>query len=123
MFVMVIFKHACNSDIRLNDSRVRTPSPLREVVQSVKKLREFCCEHNESNNDVPTALKDVINVSSYQKNTIDYDVFTKEVRRKEDAEDLIKNQIAPNLLESIVLFQKNWVLSHNSKSTTEKIRV
>lgn len=89
MFVIVIFKHACNSDIHIeqfsrreNNKRARTPSFLREVVQSVKKLQEFYYEDNDNSNSIPTALKDIIDFNSYEKNNLVSNVFMKEVRRK-----------------------------------------
>ncbi|KAI8057383.1 hypothetical protein BDF21DRAFT_497634 [Thamnidium elegans] len=106
----VIIKHACNNNIRIEqfescqtNKRVRTPSPFREIIKNVKKLKELYGEDNDgNNNNIPMAIKDIIDINSYKENNLNFNVFMKEVRRKEDAEEWIKSIIAPKLLESIV---------------------
>ncbi|KAG2229482.1 hypothetical protein INT48_004684 [Thamnidium elegans] len=92
--------HACNNNIRIEqfescqtNKRVRTPSPFREIIKNVKKLKELYGEDNDgNNNNIPMAIKDIIDINSYKENNLNFNSI-----------------IAPKLLESIVVFKKNWV--------------
>ncbi|CEG82954.1 hypothetical protein RMATCC62417_16942 [Rhizopus microsporus] len=87
----------------------RMPSPLRDVF---KKLKEYCSEENdarsEAKNFIPASLsKQNIIRSAYKKNSLD-DLYLLPISTKDDVDTAINN-VAPNLLESIICFKDNWV--------------
>lgn len=124
-FRMMIDANNCQQNIVVkklespNRKRVkrRTPSPIRDALESVKRLKSFYMvqeeEKEEEDNDVsskvPASLNDVVNRGLYKSCDYDSSSMMKEVSCSEDAEISIKTVIAPKLLESIILFQKNWV--------------
>ncbi|CEP15054.1 hypothetical protein [Parasitella parasitica] len=45
----------------------------------------------------------------YESSNMNSDMLLKDVQSKQHAEDNIKNIISPKLLETVIVFQKNWV--------------
>lgn len=95
----------------------RTSSPIREAIKSVKKLKTLYFEQQEEKNGrtesevVPAPLTNIIDEKVYQLSNMNSDMLLKEVQSKQDAEDNIKNIISPKLLETIIVFQKNWIFA------------
>lgn len=52
----------------------------------------------------------------YQLSNMNSDMLSKEVQSKQDAEDNIKNIISPKLLETVIVFQKNWIFTTQSEA-------
>lgn len=60
---------------------------------------------------IPAPLTNIIDEKVYQLSNMNSDMLLKEVQSKQDAEDNIKNIISPKLLETIIVFQKNWIFA------------
>jgi hypothetical protein len=106
-----------NSCRTYNREKRKTPSPIREAIKSVKRLKTLYFEQQDEkdghaeNRVLPAPLTDIVDEKVYRLSSMNSDMLLKEVQSKQDAEDNIKNIISPKLLEAVIVFQKNWIFA------------
>ncbi|KAF7730268.1 hypothetical protein EC973_002511 [Apophysomyces ossiformis] len=98
------------NDEQQRRSRKRTPSPIRDMLRSVKRLREEYFDKYEETSVIPKALtnEEIVDKNNYIQNKLG-DVPLEEMAKKEDIDGVINDILAPEFLESVLLFDRNWV--------------